>query len=277
MGIIVAMSAIVVGGYRGMMRAIAERAGVDALVKALTLCRQYATIDGKDTYFWITGFDTYVICRKAGQVDNKDRVGSRSLDPEERKACGYLPEGNYSAYWITDAYADLGSAQDYTRAVTEGAKGDIVKAMNERRYNGSLIFDFKSGKTARVRYPPWFVTGDGGYWIMGLMGPDKAPDGTYGASPPAGSFRRSTDQEISEYGWMVGPEYQLPKGYVFAESMYTANGQAFVSANADGRFYFRPDGTCSASAQVKIVEIGTTKRPSVVVKTDGTIEPKDNP
>jgi prepilin-type N-terminal cleavage/methylation domain-containing protein len=263
MGIIVAMSVIVVGGYRGMMSAIAQRAGVDALAKAVTLCRQYATIDGKETYFWITGFDTYVICRKAGKVDNNpERVKSRPLEDYEKAACGYLPAGNYSAYWITDSFADLGSAEDYTQAMDEDAKEAVVEAMEDKTYNGGLVFDFTAGKVARIRYPAWFVA-EYGYWIMGLMGPARED------SPP-NSFKIN-----SEYGWMVGPEYQLPKGYVFDPSMYKYKSSDGEFQEGE-RFYFRPDGTPAkptGGGNVKLVinEIGTNQKPEVVVRQDGTI------
>ncbi len=262
MGIIVAMSAIVVGGYRGMMRAIAQRAGVDALAKAVTLCRQYATIDGKDTYFWITGFDTYVICRKAGQIDNNtERVKKRPLETYEKDACGYLPSGNYEAYWITDSYADLGSSQDYTQAMADDAKEAVVATMKDKTYNGGLAFDFTEGKVARIRYPAWFVA-EHGYWILGLMGPERE-------DTPPGGFKVN-----NEYGWMVGPEYRLPKGYVFDPTLYD-----FDSASGEFqqglRFFFRPDGTPGGDFEhggsIVLNEIGTDQKPKVSVRQDGTI------
>ena len=151
MGIIVAMSAIVVGGYRGMMSAIAQRAGVDALAKAVTLCRQYASIDGRDTYFWITGFDTYVSCRKAGQIDNNtERVKKRSLDDYEWKDSGFLT-GPAEGYWITDSYADLGSAQTFAQTAVNDKEGENIKDMRDRKYDGGLAFDFTEGEVARIR------------------------------------------------------------------------------------------------------------------------------
>ena len=260
MGIIVAMSAIVVGGYRGMMSAIAQRAGVDALAKAVTLCRQYASIDGRDTYFWITGFDTYVICRKAGQIDNNtERVKKRPLETYEKDACGYLPSGNYEAYWITDSYADLGSSQDYTQAMADDAKEAVVATMKDKTYNGGLAFDFTEGKVARIRYPAWFVA-EHGYWIMGLMGPERE-------DTPPGGFKVN-----NEYGWMVGPEYRLPKGYVFDPTLYD-----FDSASGEFqqglRFFFRPDGTPGdGNVDIVLNEIGTSQKPKVRVRQDGTID-----
>lgn len=258
MGIIVAMSAIVVGGYRGMMRAIAQRTGVDALAKAITLCRQYATIDGKDTYFWITGFDTYVICRKAGQVDaSTERVRNRPIEDYERSACGYLPKsGSFSAYWITDSYADLGSAEDYTRNMDEDAKEGAVEQMKEKTYNGGLVFDFTAGEVARIRYPAWFVASQG-YWIIGLMGPDRED------TPPG--FKPS-----SEYGWMVGPEYQLPKGYVFDPGHYQYDKTSGEFKEGE-RFFFRPDGTPDENTTITLNEVGSEKKPFVTIRGDGTI------
>ena len=258
MGIIVAMSAIVVGGYRGMMSAIAQRAGVDALAKAVTLCRQYASIDGRDTYFWITGFDTYVICRKAGQIDNNtERVKKRPLETYEWKASGFLT-GPAEGYWITDSYADLGSSQDYTQAMADDAKEAVVATMKDKTYNGGLAFDFTEGKVARIRYPAWFVA-EHGYWILGLMGPERE-------DTPPGGFKVN-----NEYGWMVGPEYRLPKGYVFDPTLYD-----FDSASGEFqqglRFFFRPDGTPGdGNVDIVLNEIGTDQKPKVSVRQDGTI------
>lgn len=258
MGIIVAMSAIVVGGYRGMMSAIAQRAGVDALAKAVTLCRQYASIDGRDTYFWITGFDTYVICRKAGQIDNNtERVKKRPLEDYEWKASGFLT-GPAEGYWITDSYADLGSSQDYTQAMSDDAKEAVVATMKDKTYNGGLAFDFTEGKVARIRYPAWFVA-EHGYWILGLMGPERE-------DTPPGGFKAN-----NEYGWMVGPEYRLPKGYVFDPTLYD-----FDSASGEFqqglRFFFRPDGTPGdGNVDIVLNEIGTDQKPKVSVRQDGTI------
>ena len=266
MGIIVAMSAIVVGGYRGMMSAIAQRAGVDALAKAVTLCRQYASIDGRDTYFWITGFDTYVICRKAGQIDNNtERVKKRSLEDYEWKASGFLT-GPAEGYWITDSYADLGSAQTFAQTAVNDEEGGTIEEMRDRKYDGGLAFDFTEGEVARIRYPPWFVA-EHGYWIMGLMSPEKENGrDTYGETPPAGSFVPN-----HEYGWMVGPEYSLPKGYVFDPAMYDydAGSGEFQQGL---RFFFRPDGTPGdGNVDLVINEIGTDQKPTVRVRQDGTI------
>ena len=261
MGIIVAMSAIVVGGYRGMMSAIAQRAGVDALAKAVTLSRQYATIDGKDTYFWITDFDKYVICRKAGQIDNNtERVKKRSLEDYEWKDSGFLT-GPAEGYWITDSYADLGSSQDYTQAMADDAKQRVNDTMENKTYNGGLAFDFTEGKVARIRYPAWFVA-EHGYWILGLMGPERE-------DTPPGGFKVN-----NEYGWMVGPEYRLPKGYVFDPTLYD-----FDSASGEFqqglRFFFRPDGTPGGDFEhggsIVLNEIGTDQKPKVSVRQDGTI------
>ncbi|MGI5868397.1 MAG: pilus assembly FimT family protein [Kiritimatiellia bacterium] len=259
MGIIVAMSAIVVGGYRGMMRAIAHRAGVDALVKAVTLCRQYATIDGQDTYFWITGFDKYVICRKAGQVDsNTERVRKRSLEDYEWKASGYL-SSSANAYWITDTYSDLGSAQTHILTMADGNEGLDVEAMRKKEYDAGLAFDFTEGKVARIRFPPWFVA-EHGYWIIGLMSAARDDD--------PGCFKVN-----NEYGWMVGPEYSLPKGYVFDSAHYTYRSRDGEFQEGE-RFFFRPDGTLGENSNKRLVinEIGTNKKPSVTIRQDGVID-----
>ncbi|NLE41956.1 MAG: hypothetical protein GX615_09025 [Lentisphaerae bacterium] len=172
-----------------------------------------------------------------------------------------MPENDtYSAYWITDSYADLGSAEDYTQAMNKDAKEAVVKAMKNKTYNGGLVFDFTAGKVARIRYPAWFVTGGGGYWILGLMGPERE-------DTPPGGFKIN-----NEYGWMVGPEYRLPKGYVFDPTLYD-----FDSASGEFqqglRFFFRPDGTPGdGNVDIVLNEIGTDQKPKVRVRQDGTID-----
>lgn len=262
MGIIVAMSLIVMGGFRGMMNSIAQRAGVDALHKAVTLCRQYATIDGKETYIWITGFDTYVICRKEGKLDGPIH-GFGTLT---QKAGFYFKDSsdNYQAFWVSDQYVDMGNTADFASIENDSegqrATGEIMK---EKKYDGGLVFDFDNSKVARIRFPPWFNPVEE-CWVFGIMGPAKED------SPPSG-FRAGC-----EYGWMIGQEYQLPKGYVFDDdgSMYdySSSGE-FVKGN---RISFAPDGCLNdageANGMLRLKKLDTGQTPYVKVNEDGSID-----
>lgn len=68
MGIMVLLSMVVVGGYVGMTRAIAARAGINHLRNAVLLTRQHACMDGQRTYLYVLSESTYVMCRRVGVV-----------------------------------------------------------------------------------------------------------------------------------------------------------------------------------------------------------------
>ena len=272
MGIIVTLSFVVVGGYSGILRALAKNAGESSLRKMATLCRQHACIDGSRTYFWVTGIDTYVLCRKAGTISatsSSDRSG------DDRPS--YLPSGQYSAWWIMDNFSDLGSSQESF----DSASGDVDAAtqkaladsIQDGTYKGLLLFDITKGEMAKVKYPPWYDK-RGDYWIMGLVGLDGKV-----SSIPSGAFKKVEGKD-TDYGWALYPEQQLPKGYAFVNdgSMYVIDEDTgeFQSGKS---FFFEPEGTAGSDDGMMVLKVfeiargtGPDAESKVEIFTDGKIE-----
>lgn len=250
MGIIVAMALVVVGSYSGIMRSIAASAGANSLRKAASLCHQHACIDGARTYFWVTGVDTYVLCRKAGtitDVSTSDRSGEERPD--------YLPEGQYSAKWLIDAYSDLGASQEsFAASVGADAEDALADSMKLGEYDGALIFDMETGELAKLTYPPWYdALSD--KWVMGIAKGTSAFD------------------KGATYGWALYPEQELPEGYVFKDDMYDLDGSGdFVDGVS---FYFEPDGSADSddnAMTLTVVEVGTGRESSIKISKNGKIE-----
>ena len=217
MGIIVAMTAVVVGSYSAIARSMAELAGRDTLRRAATLCRQHACIDGKDTYFFITGVDRFVLARRAGVLTTAPGTLS-SLSAAERPPYDDSPS---SAYWIQDKYTDLGAASISGSLIGFGSttNPDNFSDMS----SDLMVFNFTKGTFATVKYPPWYdVNKDA--WVMGVNKRDSSD--TF--SKPE-TFRAG-----DQYGWVIYPEQRLPKGYAFVKG---ANN--FIES---GSFYFKPNG-----------------------------------
>ncbi len=252
-GIIALMSVVVVGGFNGILRAIADTSGADAMRRALMLARQQACVDGEDTYVWVTGMNTFAVVRKAGTVS---AVSSGSRNPSYLQVGGR--ETSISAKFIEDEYADLASAEqgfvidgDSTDIGTDS--GSIVwRDKNKeivRKYKGIKVFDMSTAKMADVTVPPWF-DGKKDAWVFGI-------------AKDAGGFAVGAD-----YGWLIYPEQTLPAGYVFADS-YDSNG-AFKE-NYDTKVHFLADGTADSQVTFPIYEVSTKKTRQVQVSVDGTI------
>lgn len=247
MGIIVALSLVIVGGYSGMMRTVSEMAGVNALRRGAMLARQHATIDGRDTYFFLTGFDTYVLCRRAGVISEHVTT---PLSNEFRPA--YLPLGTYSdAIWLYDQYSDLSAAAESFAGI--GASGELTadqldETLSDDQYSGTLLFDLTDGELARVKYPPWFEY-QTDRWVMGI---DKEAKG----------FKNK-----SAYGWTIYPEQNLPKGYAFVDGK-----DNFIE---EYNFFFKPDGTADTEKnklEISIQELSSGKVSKIKINVNGKIE-----
>lgn len=241
-GIIALMSVVVVGGFNGILRAIADTSGADAMRRALMLARQQACVDGEDTYVWVTGMNTFAVVRKAGTVS---AVSSGSRNPSYLQVGGR--ETSVAAKYIEDEYADLASAEqgfviDADTLATD--INDIVK-----NYKGIRVFDMSTAKMADITVPPWF-DGKKDAWVFGI-------------AKDAGGFAVGAD-----YGWLIYPEQTLPAGYVFADS-YDSNG-AFKE-NYDTKVHFLADGTADSQVTFPIYEVSTKKTRRVQVSVDGTI------
>lgn len=245
MGIIVALSLVVVSGYASIMRSMSEMAGVNALRKAAMLCRQHACIDGRDTYFFLTGFDTYVLCRKAGTISDRKTNTRTGVDLPT-----YMSDGSASgAIWIFDKYSDLGASSESFSTMTGSEFSEATTG-----YKGTLLFDLTDSKTAFLKYPPWFDYRTD-TWIMGLS--DKNPQG--GATQ---GFAKD-----SQYGWTVYPEQKLPKGYAFVRGV-----DNFID---EGSFFFKPDGTAASASnllKISVQELATKKVSSITIHANGKVE-----
>jgi len=241
-GIIALMSVVVVGGFNGILRAIADTSGADAMRRALMLARQQACVDGEDTYVWVTGMNTFAVVRKAGTVS---AVSSGSRNPSYLQVGGR--EKSISAKYIEDEYADLASAEQGFVIDDATESADIDEIVN--KYKGIRVFDMSTAKMADVTVPPWF-DGKKDAWVFGI-------------AKDAGGFAVGAD-----YGWLIYPEQTLPAGYVFADS-YDSNG-AFKE-NYDTKVHFLADGTVDSPAAFPIYEVSVKKTRRVQVSGDGKV------
>ena len=229
-GIIALMSVVVVGGFNGIMRAISDTSGADAMRRALMLARQQACVDGEDTYVWVTGMNKFAVVRRAGTVTSST---SGSRNPSYLQVGGR--EKSVSAKWIEDEYADLAQATESFAIDANTLNDDIDAIVN--KYKGIRVFDMSTAKMADITVPPWF-DGKKDAWVFGI---DSGASG----------FAAGAD-----YGWLIYPEQTLPAGYVFAGS-YDSNG-AFKE-NYDTKAHFLSDGTVENAVDFPVYEVSVKK------------------
>lgn len=256
MGIIVAMSAMVVGGYASITRAIADMAGMNTLRKAITACRQHASVDGRDTYLFITQNDRFVICRRAGVITEITPLSTPSGSP-----VGDVPpyiNGSANAYWVRDAFSDLGAAsENFAIMDSKGAASTDGKLSFADAYSGMKVFNLSRGKFATITYPPWFNV-DRDAWIFGINKVDSEDEvGT-------GAFKAD-----DIYGWIIYPEQRLPKGYYFVK------GNNDFELN--GYIRFKPDGTAEgkndlSGKAISVKEIATGNISTITIQENGSLK-----
>ena len=189
MGIIVALSSVVVAGFGVMLRAIARTSGEEAIVKAIKLTRQHAITDGRDTFLFITDHDSYVLCRRGGTV-----TSVKSGESLEHPQMGVT----VTAHWILDKFADL---QGSMETFDESKQSNESVADKKYRYHGVKVFNLSNNKSASLAYPPFYDFRENSY-IIGLdpaTGPSVFPSGS----------------AFDSYGWTLYPEQKLPKGFAF--------------------------------------------------------------
>ena len=241
-GIIALMSVVVVGGFNGIMRAISDTSGSDAMRRALMLARQQACVDGEDTYVWVTDMNKFAVVRKAGTV-TFSTSGSRKPS--------YLQVGgrdkSVTAKWIEDGYADLASATQSFVIDDFSTAADIDEIVN--KYKGIKGFDMATAKMADITVPPWF-DGAKDAWVFGI---DSGASG----------FAAGAD-----YGWLIYPEQTLPAGYVFADS-YDSTGE--FKGDYDKKVHFLVDGTVESSVVFPIYEVSAKKTRNVSVDGSGKV------
>jgi prepilin-type N-terminal cleavage/methylation domain-containing protein len=241
-GIIALMSVVVVGGFNGIMRAISDTSGTDAMRRALMLARQQACVDGEDTYVWVTDMNKFAVVRKAGTV-TASTSGARK--PSYLQVGGR--EKSVSAKWIEDGYADLASATQSFVIDDNSTADDIDEIVNH--YKGIKVFDMATAKMADITVPPWF-DGSKDAWVFGID--SSAPGFAAGA----------------DYGWLIYPEQTLPAGYVFADS-YDSTGEFKESYNK--KVHFLVDGTVESAVVFPIYEVSVKKTRNVSVDGSGKV------
>lgn len=274
MGIIVAMSLVVVSSYTGIMSAISKNAGPRAFRNALTLCRQHASVDGQRTYVWIIDVDKYILCRKAGVVQGEPyppKWGTLS----GLEIPGYLGDSKISsvgpALWVYDRDADLGrgslefggddAALDFIRML-QGKEG--------REKAGSYyVFDFTENAMARVIYPPWHNR-RGGNWVFGVAGL-RFSGGSFSSNPRGENSKAFMPG--NEYGWTLFAEQQLPQGYAFGKELYTLDSSGNFEKGKC--VFFEADGSAPSDGntlEFMIFEVNTDKKVTVKIETSGKIK-----
>ena len=241
-GIIALMSVVVVGGFNGIMRAISDTSGSDAMRRALMLARQQACVDGEDTYVWVTDMNKFAVVRKAGTV-TASSSGSRYP--------AYLQVGGrqkaVTAKWIEDEFADLSTATESFVIDDNTTTEDIDQIVN--KYKGIKVFDMATAKMADITVPPWF-DGKKDAWVFGIA------SGSDGFAAGA------------EYGWLIYPEQTLPAGYVFADS-YDSRGE--FKDSYDKKVHFLPDGTVEGSVTFPLYEVSAKTTRNVTVDGSGKV------
>ena len=247
-GVIAIMSAIVVGGYGGILKALARENGFDTLRRGVNLARQQACVDGQVTWIWVTGINSFVLVLKGGKISDvgANSQGSRDWYYGTKGDRKLENAGNGKARWVYDRFADL---TEYQISVPDISASD-VKAMFDGM-KGSLVFDMSKGTIANMIVPPQY-DGDLDAWVFGV---DKTLLGNDDFAPGA------------EYGWVTLPEQSLPKGYAFAES-YTDDGK--YDADKAPRVKFLPDGTTSGGEFI-IFETDTGKGKKLEVRPNGSL------
>jgi len=230
MGIIVALSSVIVSGFSVMARMLARKSGTEAIVKAVKLARQHACIDGRDTYFYITDHNSYVICRRGGTIamterkriqdyiDGNEYTGEDGFDPDVYR------------HWIFDKYSDLGGATE--RFGVNDLTGANQNAT--RTYRGTMIYNLSSGNSAELTVSPWYSSIRGA-WVFGLLSQDAS-------NFPAEYTDDDGIMQRTVYGWIIYPEQRLPKGYAFMVNGGTTYASKPLLANDPQYIMFDTSG-----------------------------------
>lgn len=214
MGIIVALSLVVAGGYSGISRAIARGQASRQVRDALLLARQTACVNGATVYFYVLSEDEFVICRKIGTSSKKTQGQASYQEGEDAK----FKKG---AYEFSDFYTDLSGFVNEIDRLSE-ASGMGAGSSQSVYYGADMsgkaeIFDFSSNeaKYGILRGVETIETGMGWnlYWVPA------------GGNAPSDIFAPGHD-----YGVALHPIRSLPKGYVFLDDPGTC-------------IYFEPTGT----------------------------------
>ena len=248
-GIIAIMSVVVVGGFGGILKALARETGIDAVRRAVNLARQQACVDGQVTYVWVTGLNSFVIVRRGGVVADAGQNSQGSRDywygkDNDRKV---EDAGDGNAKWVYDEYTDL---TDYKIDFPDVPASDVRAMLAAMR--GVLVFDMEEGVIANMIVPPQRDSGVDA-WVFGVC---KTNISNRAFEPGA------------KYGWVTLPEQSLPKGYAFAN---TSDSDGEYDPSKAPRVYFNPDGT-TGGGEFVVFETDTGKGQKLGVKKDGSLD-----
>lgn len=211
-GIIAILATVVVGGFNGMMSAMARSSAAQTFERAINLARQEASVEGSDTYVYVVDVDRFAIVRKAGVITdvltNPTQVwtGSKKTD---------LSVDVTAKRWLVDAYADLADRQPALDDTDETDEEEALDILEKRLkdYDGELVFNIENGAIAKVKVPVSWNDGLDA-WFFGI---DDLP----APAKPSVSKFKSGDR----YGWITHPVFSLPEGWVFAGSYKESDGE----------------------------------------------------
>lgn len=258
MGVIVVMSFFVVSGYKSIMQGVNDTTGSKGLRDAVQLARQHAMLDNSRTFFFVSGINSFVMCREGGIV---------SESWKGTVAVPYLSDKGIDAFWVNDEWADWESLSDGFTAIY---KKDVIEEMlgnnsNSSKYKGIAMYDLDEGEFATVVIPPFRDNND--KWCIGFRKSDVN----------GGLFDVG-----NTYGWMLYEERYLPKGYVFDSKHYKLDSDGNYEIGSGAIICFNPDGSLDGQYDdsLTIGEVDPTKADSIKntvsirVDGDGSVEVK---
>ena len=245
MGIIVALSLIVVGGYGGMARSMASGQATRQLRDALLLARQTACVNGVRVYCYVLEENVYVLCRKIGTSSSENGATAHA----------YQAGDDYSFQKDTkvfsDHYSDLGSF--INEADREAEEYELENSGSFEASSDMYIFDLSSKTGAKYGILRGVVRNEdlGFGWNLHFQKVDGVDEPT---------FKKGAD-----YGIALFPVRVLPKGFVFLDDEI-------------GKFvYFEPTGAADGTLMNFVVAESALRndnkhRHSVTVSTDGKVD-----
>lgn len=249
-GIIAIMSVFVVGGFNGILKAFGNSSGGDAVRRAIMLARQQACVDGQEISFQVTGYNTYVLVRRAGTITGRSS-GSKS------------PIGSgspISAKWISDDYANLDeSLSGLTKEIDNLSASNRKDVWDDyvQRFADMRVYDMTDHVFSAILCPQFYDKNDDTCSLA-------IEDDAYNRGFKIGSV----------YGYTVSPEQSLPKGLVF-DGMFNASTGA-LNDEAIRRAYvlFRPDGSLDSTSakNFNVVDSMTGKGFEVKINAQGQVD-----
>lgn len=248
-GIIAIMSVFVVGGFNGILKAFGNSSGSDGVRRAIMLARQQACVDGHEISFQVTGYNTYVLVRRAGTVTGrfsgrKEPIGSGSP---------------ITAKWISDDYANLDeSLSGLTKEIGNLSGSDKQSVWKDyvQRFADMRVYDMTDHVFSSILCPQFYDANDDTCSLA-------IEDNAYTRGFKVGSV----------YGYTISPEQSLPKGLVFDGVFNASTGALNEDAIRKAYVLFLPDGSLDSSSQTtfKIVDATTDRGFEIKINSQGQV------